>query len=355
MKTACHKRSQTVFVGLSGGVDSAVSAYLLKKEGYRVLGAFIKVWEPDFLPCTSGEDRLSAMRVAAHLGIPFVSYDLAEEYKKGVVDYFIEEYKAGRTPNPDVMCNREIKFGAFWEKAQADGANMIATGHYARNSDLVGHYSGRKGFGALLRGADEAKDQSYFLWMLTQNDLAHSLFPIGGLQKTDVRKIAKEIGLPNAEKKDSQGLCFLGHVDMKEFLQRYLPVTRGPIYGTDGERLGEHDGAWFYTIGEHIPLALGEKRYVVSKDMAQNKLTVASEMFDVGRRTFQLGRTNWIREAPEEKKQYEVQIRYHGERNTARIEGASVFFDKPVTAADGQSLVVYDPNSNECLGGGIIG
>ena len=178
---------KTVFVGLSGGVDSAVSAYLLKKQGYKVVGAFIKVWEPEWLPCTSGADRLDAMRVAAHLGIPFHTYDLAEEYKTEVVDYFIDEYRVGRTPNPDVMCNRAIKFGAFWERARTDGADMIATGHYAQNIE-----------GKLVRGIDPTKDQSYFLWMLTQDDLAHALFPVGGFLKSEVRKIAAEAGLPKS-------------------------------------------------------------------------------------------------------------------------------------------------------------
>lgn len=338
---------KTVFVGLSGGVDSAVSAYLLKKAGYRVVGAFIKVWEPDFLPCTSGQDRLDAMRVAAHLGIPFVSYDLEEEYKTGVVDYFIEEYKAGRTPNPDVMCNREIKFGAFWQKAKVDGADFIATGHYTRREKENGTWR-------MMRGEDKTKDQSYFLWTLGQGDLAHALFPIGHLHKSEVRRLAKEAGLPNAEKKDSQGLCFLGHVDMKEFLQRYIPVKKGIVRDAEGTTVGEHDGVWFYTIGEHLPLAVGKKMYVISKDMEKNELTAAPEMFDVGRRTFRLARTNWIREVPQPGKEYLAQVRYHGAHHPVHIEDSSVRFDTPVLAAEGQSLVVYDSETNECFGGGII-
>jgi len=370
---------KTVFVGLSGGVDSAVSAYLLKKEGYRVVGAFIKVWEPDFLPCTSGEDRLSAMRVAAHLKIPFITYDLAKEYKQSVVDYFIEEYKVGRTPNPDVMCNREIKFGAFWERAKADGADMIATGHYARKQLLSSHSQLSENDGhrmsvmgdeagvsyALVRGTDEGKDQSYFLWTLTQDDLSHSLFPIGHLEKSKVRRIATRAGLPNATKKDSQGLCFLGHVDMKEFLQHYIPIEHGPIYGTEGELLGEHDGAAFYTIGERVPVrASVGKRYVVSKDMGTNTLTVSSSPaarkadavnVAVGQLHLRLERVNWVRQKPEEGKIYEAEVRYHGEKHPMCVEhGSLVHFEKPVLAAAGQSLVVYDKNSGECLGGGII-
>ena len=252
-------------MGLSGGVDSAVSAYLLKKQGYKVVGAFIKAWEPDFLPCTGAEDKLSAMRVAAHLEIPFVAYDLGDTYKREVVDYFISEYTAGRTPNPDVMCNRAIKFGTFWDRAKADGADAIATGHYAINDHAT-----------LKISRDREKDQTYFLWTLTQNDLAHSLFPVGGLEKPEVRKLAQEAGLPNAARKDSQGLCFLGHVDMKEFLKRYIPSERGGIRDESGALVGEHDGAVFYTLGEHIRAGgLGARHYVVAKDLQKNELTVS--------------------------------------------------------------------------------
>lgn len=313
---------KTVFVGLSGGVDSAVSAYLLKKQGYRVVGAFIKVWEPDWLPCTSGADRLDAMRVAAHLEIPFKTYDLADEYKKQVVDYFVEEYRQGRTPNPDVMCNRAIKFGAFWDRAKADGADFIATGHYARNEG-----------GKLLRGVDDSKDQSYFLWMLTQDDLGHSLFPVGGMPKSEVRKIAVHVKLPNAAKKDSQGLCFLGHVDMKEFLMRALPAEAGD------SRL--------YTLGERLGGA-----YVVAK--TDTGLVTVADRAGAGSRSFELEKTNWIREAPQVGKTYEAEVRYHGERYTATIASNVVSFEVPVLAAAGQSLVVYDPDTNECMGGGII-
>lgn len=321
---------KTVFVGLSGGVDSAVSAYLLKEQGYRVVGAFIKVWEPDWLPCTSGADRLDAMRVAAHLEIPFKTYDLADTYKKEVVDYFVEEYRQGRTPNPDVMCNRAIKFGAFWERAKADGADMIATGHYARIQEERGKFK-------MERGIDDSKDQSYFLWTLTQDDLAHSMFPVGGILKSEVRKIATKAKLPNAAKHDSQGLCFLGHVDMKEFLMRVLPADPGD------PRL--------YTLGERV-----QGQYVASKNA--RGLTFAPTMFDLGGRTFRLERVNWIREAPLPEKEYEAEVRYHGERHPAELKVESgkwkVLFDDPVLAASGQSLVVYDPDTGECMGGGII-
>jgi tRNA-specific 2-thiouridylase len=202
--------TKTVFVGVSGGVDSSVSAALLKDAGYTVVGVFIRTWTPDFIECTWREERRDAMRVCAHLGIPFLECDAEEAYKKGVADYMIEEYKKGNTPNPDVMCNREVKFGVFWEFAKAHEADFIATGHYALNQ-----YQ-------LERSKDTAKDQTYFLWTLTQDDLEHTLFPIGHLEKKEVRKLAEKYKLPTATKKDSQGVCFLGPLDMKDFLKHYI-------------------------------------------------------------------------------------------------------------------------------------
>lgn len=341
---------KTVFVGLSGGVDSAVSAYLLKKAGYDVTGVFLKVWEPDFLACTGPEDKLSAMRVAAHLEIPFRTYNLEEEYKRGVVDYFIEEYRAGRTPNPDVMCNREIKFGAFWQQAKQEGADMIATGHYARNENL-------KGMQALMCGKDEGKDQSYFLWTLTQDDLSHSLFPIGDMPKSEVRKIAEEAGLPNYARKDSQGLCFLGHVDMGEFLKHFIPTQQGIIRTTSGKEIGKHDGATFHTIGERLSIATGERMYVVSKDIPNSELIVSHELSlpEYTRSVVHLEKVNWVREAPQADKTYQAQLRYHGEKHRVKIQVNSVQFEEPTLITPGQSLVVYDPETNECLGGGIMG
>ncbi len=343
---------QTVFVGLSGGVDSAVSAYLLKKEGYRVVGAFIKGWEPDFLPCTGAEDRLSAMRVAAHLEIPFVTYDLEEEYKKEVVDYFVSEYKNGRTPNPDVMCNRTIKFGAFWQKAKMDGADCIATGHYSINRTVD---DARE----LLVSKDKEKDQTYFLWTLMQDDLAHILFPVGAFEKSEVRDIAQHAGLPNAARKDSQGLCFLGHVDMRAFLKRYLPTTIGSIYGTDGKKRGEHDGAWFYTIGEHIPLGgLSRRHYIVGKNVEKNSLIVSEKALgEQPKKEFTIEGLQWIStQAPQDAilgryryRQSLLPVRYQGEASLPKA-----IFDEPQLLASGQSLVFYDEKGEKCLGGAII-
>ncbi len=334
--------TKTVYVGLSGGVDSAVAAHLLKEEGHDVTGVFIKGWEPDFLPCTGTADRLSAMRVAAHLEIPFITLDLSEEYKRLVVDSFIAEYKAGRTPNPDVLCNRTIKFGAFWDHAQQAGADCIATGHYAETN------------GRVLRTArDHEKDQTYFLWTLREGDLVHTLFPIGKYKKAEVRKIAKKLGLPNATRPDSQGLCFLGHVDMHAFLKRYIPERRGAItYG--GETVGEHDGVWFYTIGQHVPISGGTRLYVVGKDVNKNTLTVSdSPKPDRDRLSFNMTNVSWVSgSAPVGT--VLAQYRYHGPLVRARVNGTAVELYEPVLAASGQSLVFYDSSRTTCLGGGTI-
>ncbi len=338
---------KTIFVGLSGGVDSAVSAHLLKKAGHRVVGVFMKVWEPDFLPCTSGQDRLDAMRVAAHLEIPFLTYDFEEEYQKGVVDYFVDAYRRGKTPNPDVLCNRTIKFGTFWQRAQSEGADAVATGHYAISELHAARWK-------LHAGVDATKDQSYFLWTLTQSDLSHVLFPVGGLLKSEVRRIADAIHLPNATKKDSQGLCFLGHVAMKEFLQHYLPTTAGEVKDETGAVVGRHDGAWFYTVGERFPLGGDTKVYVVGKDVTKNTLTVSSKpTAENAKRTYDLSEVNWIRETPVSEQDYVAQVRYHGEKMPCRIEGATSTFKHPVMVAEGQSVVVYDEVTGECIGGGV--
>ena len=337
-------------MGLSGGVDSAVSAYLLKKEGHRVVGAFIKGWEPDFLPCTGKEDRLSAMQVAAHLGIPFVTYDLEEEYKRDVVDYFVSEYKSGRTPNPDVMCNRMIKFGSFWEKAKADGADFIATGHYAIND-------GEK----IKVSRDAEKDQTYFLWTLTKEDLAHSLFPVGNLEKEEVRRIAEKAQLPNSKRPDSQGLCFLGHVDMKEFLKRYIPEKKGAVMTEDWETVGEHHGDWFYTLGQRHGFRVHQKAgiidalkvYVVGKDTEKNILFVSgTRVGERAKSSFALTDISTVSGAKTEGKVL-ARYRYRQALLPAVLRGDTVTFEEPQNIASGQSCVFYAQDG--CMtGGGII-
>jgi tRNA-specific 2-thiouridylase len=215
------KIKKRVFVGMSGGVDSSVSSALLKKAGFDVTGVFIKTWSPDFMECTWKDERLDAMRVCAKLDIPFITLDLEKEYKEKVADYMIEEYKKGRTPNPDVMCNKEIKFGAFFNWAMSRGADYVATGHYARTLKK------KSGEVMLSAGNDDNKDQSYFLWNIKKEHLDKTLFPVGHLEKSEVRKLAKKFNLPTATKKDSQGVCFLGKVDMKDFLEHYIRPKRG--------------------------------------------------------------------------------------------------------------------------------
>jgi len=336
---------KNVFVGLSGGVDSAVAAYLLKKEGYAVTGVFIRGWEPDFLPCTGADDRLSAMRVAAHLEIPFHTYDLSEEYKKSVVDYFVSEYRAGRTPNPDVMCNRTIKFGAMWDRAKKDGADYIATGHYAMTNGEE-----------LLVSKDEDKDQAYFLWTLTKDDLAHTLFPIGKYRKGEVRKIAEKAKLPNFARKDSQGLCFLGHVDMHDFLKRYVPTEKGVVRNTDGDVVGEHDGAWFYTLGQRhgISVASDERVYIVEKDVKKNELVVSADRAQgEGKSVYDLTSVSWV-SGVTPTGEVLAQYRYHGPMVRAVVKGSRIKFEEAVLVAPGQSVVVYSKDKTVCYGGGII-
>ncbi|HAS95549.1 TPA: tRNA 2-thiouridine(34) synthase MnmA, partial [Candidatus Wolfebacteria bacterium] len=262
---------------MSGGVDSSVAAFLLREQGlYDVVGAFIKGYNVDGCQDRESED---ARRVAEHLGIPFYVIDLEEEYKQFVVEYLVNGYRNGITPNPDVMCNKEIKFGVFLEKALALGANFVATGHYVRISNFKFQISNEdtKTVCALQQGIDDNKDQSYFLWTLRQGQLKHCLFPIGAYTKPEIRAIATKAGLSTAQKKDSQGICFLGNISLREFLEQYLPKKRGDIITVDGKKVGEHDGAWFYTIGQRHGLGIGggPAYFVVKKDVRNNIVTVA--------------------------------------------------------------------------------
>lgn len=342
-----------VYVGLSGGVDSAVSAALLKKRGFDVVGVFIKIWSPEWLGCTSREDRLDAMRVAAHLNIPFREIDLTEEYKKDVVDYMIREYKSGRTPNPDVFCNKYVKFGVFFDWAIAEGADFVATGHYARVENQNGVYR-------MLSGIDEGKDQSYFLWTFGQKQLSKTFFPVGDLKKAEVRKLAKKFGLPNAKRKDSQGLCFVGPVDVKDFLATYAPQKRGNVLDREGRAIGDHPGALFFTIGERhgftvtVKTPNDEPYFVVSKDMKKNTVTVGHKTGDFSgeKKEFQIGSVNWIAETPQAGRGYSARVRHLGARLPCLFDADKITFAEPLAAASGQSLVLYD--GDVCLGGGII-
>ncbi len=352
------KSRKKVFVGMSGGVDSSVSAALLQEAGYDVTGVFIKVWQPEWLAgtssCTWREDRLDAMRVAAKLGIPFITLDLEKEYKKEVVDYMIAEYKAGRTPNPDVMCNRFVKFGGFWSWAMKQGADFVATGHYCQIKD-----------GNLVMAEDQNKDQSYFLWTIKKDQILHILFPVGNIEKPEVRKLAKKFGLATAEKKDSQGLCFIGKIDIKEFLSHYISPKQGNVLDEKGKIIGHHDGAFFYTIGERHGFLITEKTpsdepyYVISKNIEKNTLTVSHKNVEGelagGKKEVLLKDVNWIGdEAPKIGKKLLARSRYRQplEQITINDKNLVTFKKSQSTLSPGQSLVIYD--GKVCLGGGII-
>ena len=347
-----------VFVGLSGGVDSAVAALRLSRAGYTVVGVFIKVWQPDFLRCGWEQERLDAMRVAAHLGIPFLTCNAEEAYKREVGDYFVDEYRAGRTPNPDVLCNKEVKFKAFLEFALNQRADYIATGHYVRrgrvNDDTF----------QLKRGLDQEKDQSYFLWTLNQTQLAHSLFPIGVSTKEVVRQEAKRAGLPTARKKDSQGVCFLGQIDIPEFLGHFVELNSGPVLNTAGEEIGQHQGALVYTLGQRHGFSItkpDDQRqiyYVIDKDIDRNTITVDTTPLTLSQATeVKIRNTNWISQTPV-LTEYTAQFRY---RQTPIPVTLTALGNRTATVklktdtkkpAPGQSAVLY--TGDNCLGGGII-
>jgi len=364
-----HKK---VFVGASGGVDSSTTMALLKKQGYAVTGVFIKVWQPDFVECQWKEDRLDAMRVCAVLGVSFLDLDLEEEYKRDVFDYMVSEYKQGRTPNPDVMCNKKIKFGAFLDFALKNGADYIATGHYVQKNHLAlealnKSFSASSAKWRLLAGRDEGKDQSYFLWTLTQEQLKYCLFPIGGYQKSEVRKMAKKFDLPTAQKKDSQGLCFVGKVDMKEFLQRFIPQKAGNVLNQDGEVIGRHEGIFYYTIGQRHGFEIKKKGtddkpyYIIAKDLKKNILVVSNTKIQNIKsrevRPPEVEGVNWILgEVPDLSKKYQARIRYRQVLQDCKLvgKGEKIFikFDKKQNTASGQSIVIYD--GEICLGGGVV-
>ena len=356
--------SKTVFVGLSGGVDSAVSAMLLKEQGFNVVGVFIKIWQPEFTECTWAEDRVDAMRVAVSLQIPFREIDLSLDYEKEVVENMVSGYSRGITPNPDVLCNRSIKFGSFLQYAESEGADFIATGHYARVAcgDRGLTQKEFKSDFKLLRGVDKNKDQSYFLYTLGQSDLARALFPVGGLLKSEVRKLARRFALPVAARPDSQGLCFVGDVTMKEFLSRFITLKKGAVLERGGAVIGTHDGAALYTVGQRHGFLIEGKdvervpHYVVSVDVVANTICVSARREDAAREKASVDSMHWIGEVPAMPLHAQTQARYREEPRDAAItiagSGAKIIFNEPHIAAPGQSLVVYE--GERCLGGGVI-
>ncbi len=354
------KPAKKIYVAMSGGVDSSVAAALLVREGHDVVGAFMKNWSDEEDPC-SGEsgwkaERQDALRVAATLGIPFETFDFEKEYRERVVGYMVREYAAGRTPNPDVMCNKRVKFDLFLAAARERGAQMIATGHYAR---VERDSDGRT---ALLAGTDPNKDQSYFLHQLSQEQLSATLFPIGHMLKSEVRRLAREFGLPTAAKKDSQGICFVGKVDLREFLADKIAGRPGPIVTTTGRTVGIHQGIAPYTIGQRHGMGIGggAPYFVVGKDAGKNALVVAPEddVTALHASALVAEDVHWIAGvAPQLPLRCRARIRYRQPLQDATVTadgtGVHVDFAKSQRAVTpGQFAVFY--NGDRCLGGGII-
>lgn len=359
-----HDSSQPcVMVGMSGGVDSSVAALCLQQQGYKVQGLFMKNWEADDIDetCAAEADYMDAKQVCDRLDIPLFGMNFAQEYWEHVFSHFLEEYKAGRTPNPDILCNKEIKFHAFLEHAQVLGADYIATGHYVRVSEQGGIYT-------LLKARDENKDQSYFLYTLGQSQLARCLFPLGELQKSHTRKLAARQGFVTHDKKDSTGICFIGERNFKQFLSRFLPAQPGDIVSCDGDHIGSHDGLMYYTLGQRQGLNIGGLKhyshqpwYVSAKNMQDNQLIV------VQGHDHPLLHSHWLQacdlhwvsgRAPEPPYGCSAKIRYRQADALCNIEfidgdSCRVTFNQPQWAVTpGQSIVFYQ--QDVCLGGGII-
>lgn len=340
-----------VAVALSGGVDSAVAAAILKRDGHDVAGVFARGWSAPGSPCDWRREAEEAARVAAHLEIPFREIDLGQAYEEQVVRPMLDAYRAGKTPNPDVWCNRQIKFGLLAEAAREMGAEALATGHYARAEG-----------GRLYRGRDAQKDQSYFLWTLTSDDLVRTIFPLGDLEKPAVRELARNFGLPNAEKPDSQGICFVGELDLKDFLKRELAPVPGPVLDERGEAIGQHDGAALYTVGERggfrvvSPRLRHAQLYVAKTDVSANVIYVSERPPKVssGPATLRLVRASETRPSSF-LEAATCLVRYRGEPLGVTAASASEISlaSCPVAVAPGQSAVLYAA-SGECLGGGEI-
>lgn len=352
-----------IVVGVSGGVDSSVAAYLLKEQGHEVIGLFMVNWEEDSESCTAEQDYEDVKRVCNAIGIPYFSVNYAKEYYDRVFTYFLDEYKKGRTPNPDVLCNREIKFGPFLEFAKKLGADYIATGHYCKKIEKDGKYY-------LCKAKDLNKDQSYFLNQLSQEQLKDVLFPLEDIEKPKVREIAEKLGLVTATKKDSTGICFIGERNFKKFLQEYLPAKKGKIMTLDGREVGTHDGLMYYTIGQRRGLGIGgrqdsngERWFVLSKDLENNILYVSQgegeELFSSGMISEKF---NWIPERPKED-EFDCYAKFRYRQPDQKVHVKIVdnhievsFYEKQRAVTPGQYVVLYsqDGENSICLGGAVI-
>ncbi len=362
IKNFFKKNKNAVFVGISGGVDSTVSAFLLKRKGENIVGVFMKVYQPEIVTHCWRNELIDAWRVSKELNIPFLFFNLESEYKEKIFNYMIEEYKLGRTPNPDVFCNKFIKFGVFLDKSLELGATNIAMGHYAKKIEKKGKFY-------LSKPKDRKKDQTYFLSSINQEQLKRAIFPLEDLTKFEVREIAKKEGFFNANKKDSQGLCFVGKVDMRDFLKNYLEIKKGKVLSTEGEVIGEHDGVWFYTIGGRHGFKIYPKAkkpnmpklYILKKDLEKNILIVGEKNKEgqkiLNGKRLLISNLNWISGKPDLKKDFQAMIRYRGENKKAKIfEKGNFyeveFYEEQEAIALGQILVIYDREF--CLGSGII-
>ncbi len=349
----CNK----VFVGVSGGVDSSVTAAILKERGFDVTGVFIKIWHPDLLGCDWRDEMRDAMRVCAHLEIPFKMVDLAEEYRNKVIKYMVDSYKNGLTPNPDVMCNTHIKFGVFYDWAIENGADFVATGHYAQIKKAEEN-------NFLTKGVDTEKDQSYFLWNIRKECLEKMILPIGEYKKSEVRQLAEKYKLPTAKKPDSQGLCFIGDVDLKFFLKKHITSTKGDVLDLSGKVIGYHDGALLYTTGERHGFKVETKNdsqeplYVLSRNIEKNTITVGEKKFLEENVTTKIVLKNINLLSDIKSKEIDVVFKYHGKKEKAFIISKNekeiiLELDRPIVIpASGQSAVLY--TEDFCIGGGVI-
>lgn len=361
MISAMVAKKKKVIVALSGGVDSSVTCALLKKQGYKVEAIFMKNWTPQskeegLIMCPLTGDEKDARLLASQLRIKLSVISFEEDYRREVVENLFSEYKAGRTPNPDVLCNAKVKFNVLLKKALSLGADYVATGHYARKNFQTGCYH-------LLQGKDQNKDQSYFLYQINQEQLAKCLFPIGEYEKPEVRKLAKKFNLPTASKPDSQGICFVGEVAMKEFLKQRIKPKKGDVVDTDGKKIGEHDGVWYYTIGQRKGIGIGGglPYYVVGKDMIKNRLIAARADHDEAlfKKEMKVSEPHWVSgQKPKLPLNCQVKIRYRqNEQNciitSIAVNIARVIFAEPQRAVTPGQFAVFYQNKT-CLGGGKI-